>query len=99
MTLAGLAVDVVVEIGPASMTDNAIGDAWPADSEAPVLLATLGNPSDDVDSPELDEGFLRAVTGVYQAGLDISFTGLFASETRRRISIPTYPFQRRRHWF
>jgi len=28
----------------------------------------------------------------------VPLASLFAGETRRRISIPGYPFQRRRHW-
>ena len=35
----------------------------------------------------------------YQAGLDITFEGLFAGEARRRISLPGYPFQRERYWY
>ena len=41
---------------------------------------------------------MGAVAGAYEAGLDISFEGLFAGETRRRISLPGYPFQRERYW-
>ena len=47
---------------------------------------------------ETDVGFLNAVAKAYEAGLTISFAGLFAGESRRRISLPSYPFQRRRHW-
>ena len=34
----------------------------------------------------------------YEAGLDVTFGALFEGETPRRISLPGYPFQRRRHW-
>ncbi|MCY4663187.1 MAG: hypothetical protein OXC00_00820, partial [Acidimicrobiaceae bacterium] len=34
----------------------------------------------------------------YEAGLDVAFGALFEGETPRRISLPGYPFQRRRHW-
>ena len=47
---------------------------------------------------EADAGFLNAVAKAYEAGLTFSFEGLFAGEARRRISLPSYPFQRRRHW-
>ena len=43
-------------------------------------------------------GFVDAAAGAYQAGLNLDFAGLFAGESRRRVSIPGYPFQRRRHW-
>ena len=97
-TLAQLGVDVVVGIGHGSTMGRRIGDAWPDPSEAPVILSTLESPPSDGESPESDGGFVRAVAQAYEAGLDISFSGLFAGEVRRRISIPSYPFQRRRHW-
>ena len=97
-TLAQLGVDVVVEIGPDSTMGRRIRDAWPDTSKAPVVISTLVSPSGDDESPESGEGFVKAVAQAYEAGLDISFPGLFAGEVRRRISIPIYPFQRRRHW-
>ena len=45
-----------------------------------------------------DGGFAADVGHAYELGLSISFSGLFAGETRRRIGLPIYPFQRRRHW-
>ena len=47
---------------------------------------------------EIGPGLVKAVAKAYEAGLPISFEGMFTGETRRRISLPTYPFQRRRHW-
>ncbi|MYB32782.1 MAG: acyltransferase domain-containing protein, partial [Acidobacteria bacterium] len=43
-------------------------------------------------------GFTAGVAEAYEAGLDINFEGLFAGETRRRIALPGYPFERRRYW-
>ncbi|MYD51220.1 MAG: SDR family NAD(P)-dependent oxidoreductase [Dehalococcoidia bacterium] len=96
--LAQLGVDVVVGIGPGSTMGRRISDAWPDPSEVPVTLSSLESPPNDGESPEFGGGFMRAVAQVYEAGLDISFPGLFAGEVRRRVSIPSYPFQRRRHW-
>ena len=97
-TLAQLGVDVVVGIGPDSTMGRRIGDAWPDSSEAPVILSSLESAPNDGESPESDGGFAKAVAQAYEVGLDISFPSLFAGEVRRRISIPSYPFQRRRHW-
>ena len=36
--------------------------------------------------------------GAYEAGLPVAFAGLFAGETRRRISVPGYPFEHRCYW-
>lgn len=47
---------------------------------------------------ESTDGFVEAVAEAYQAGIPIHFAGIFAGETRRRISLPSYPFQRKHHW-
>ena len=97
-TLDQLGVGVVVENGPGPIMGQGIGDAWPRSAEAPVVLSTLESPPGNGSRTESGEGFVRAVAGAYEAGLDISFAGLFAGEVRRRVSLPGYPFQRRRHW-
>ena len=97
-TLAGLGVDAVVELGPGTAPNGAFGAAWPGDSPQPVVITTLPSGESEAQAPGPHRAFLRAVAEVYHAGLDISFAGLFAGETRRRIALPGYPFQRRRHW-
>ncbi|MDE2704122.1 MAG: SDR family NAD(P)-dependent oxidoreductase [Gemmatimonadota bacterium] len=93
-TLAELDVQVVVEIGPDAVLGPMVASAWPESADGagmPVVLSSLGASQDD-------DGFTEAVAGAYEAGLAISFAGLFAGETRSRVSLPSYPFQRRRHW-
>ena len=46
----------------------------------------------------MDGEFARAVAEAYEAGSAVSFADLFPGERRRRIALPTYPFQRERHW-
>ena len=63
------------------------------------MLPSLGRPQGERDvTVGSGSGFVEAVAGAYEAGLTLSFAGLFAGETLRRISLPDYPFQRRRHW-
>ena len=94
-TLAELGVRVVVEIGPQAVLGPMVVKGWPDETAgAPVTLASLRGPSDD----QADGGFVAAVAGAYEAGLTVSFAGLFAGEQRRRVALPGYPFQRRRHW-
>ena len=100
-TLAAAGVNVVVEVG----TDAASGlmTAWPGASgnaAVPVMLSSLG-PSPDSDATAESgpiSNFVHAVARIYEAGLTLSFAGLFAGETRRRVPLPDYPFERRRHW-
>ena len=98
--LADLEIDLVIEIGPHAVLGPMAKMAWPeSDSETPralQVLSSLQRPPRNGSTPV--RRFVDAVAEAYQAGLPVSFKGLFAGETRRRISIPGYPFQRRRHW-
>ena len=84
--LERLEIDTVVEIAPS--TEPGIS----ADGTGVRVVGARGAGMDDADS------FVEAVAAAYEAGLPVAFAGLFAGDTRRRISLPTYPFQRRRHW-
>ena len=99
-TMADLGVDVVLEIGPRSVLAPMAASSWPESPQTPVpvVLSSLYPPSDDPAETRSADGFVEAVAEAYQAGLPIRFAGLFSGETRRRISLPSYPFQRERHW-
>ena len=99
-TLADLGVNLVVEIGPHAVLGPMTTLAWPesAQTPAPVALSSLLRPSTKISQAEADHAFTAAVARVYETGLPLSFTGLFAGEARRRISLPGYPFQRERYW-
>ena len=111
-SLAELGVDLVVEIGPRPVLGAMALSVWPESpgTPAPAVIPTLSAPAGDTASrgeagaaaggtaapPGSD--FAEAVARSYEAELPIRFEGLFVGEARRRISIPGYPFQRRRHW-
>ena len=95
-TLANLGVDLILEIGPRSVLAPMAASAWPESAPAPVVLSSI-RPA-PADSPAGTGSFAEAVAAAYRAGLPIRFEGLFAGETRRRISVPGYPFQRERYW-
>ncbi|MYB98957.1 MAG: acyltransferase domain-containing protein [Gemmatimonadetes bacterium] len=101
-TLAGLGVDVIVEIGPHSVLGPMAALAWPDgtdDPDPPVVLSSLQRPSAESSEAETEtDPWVSAAAGAYTGGVGIDFTGLFHGESRRRISLPSYPFQRRRHW-
>ena len=100
-TLAELEVDAVVEIGPHSVLGPMTLLAWPESAEGggpPAAVSSLTQPHPDVPAAETEGAFVAAVAQAYEAGLPIRFEGLFAGESRRRISLPGYPFQRERHW-
>jgi acyl transferase domain-containing protein/acyl carrier protein/thioesterase domain-containing protein/nucleoside-diphosphate-sugar epimerase len=67
-----------------------------------------GNPLDVFDTgeeraaflqTEIAKGKLSKVARLWAGGMDIDWSLLHAGSERRRISLPTYPFARTRHWF
>ncbi len=99
-TLDGLGVDLVIEIGPRAVLSSMTLSAWPeaAQASAPAVLESLRPPADGASGTSDGGEFTEAVAAAYRIGLPIRFSDLFAGENRRRIALPGYPFQRRRHW-
>jgi acyl transferase domain-containing protein/acyl-CoA synthetase (AMP-forming)/AMP-acid ligase II/NADPH:quinone reductase-like Zn-dependent oxidoreductase/acyl carrier protein len=91
VALAGMGIDCLLEIGPRGVLGSMAMQCWPKDTP-PRVAVSLDRRSDG------SLGFARAVGAVYAAGAQLTFPGLFAGETRRKIPLPQYPFQRQRHW-
>ena len=91
-TLAELGADLVIELGPRPILGPLAERLWnPGEgAAAPAFVASLDGPSGD--------GFVAAAGRAWAEGAEISLAGLFGGETRRRISIPSYPFERQRYW-
>ena len=101
--LAASGVDAVVEIGQDPALGAMLTREWPdagGNAAVPVVLSIPGCSSEREATRESrsNDCFVDAVAGAYEAGLAVSFAGLFAGESRRRVSLPDYPFERRRHW-
>ncbi|MEL6813706.1 MAG: SDR family oxidoreductase [Cyanobacteria bacterium J06598_3] len=46
-----------------------------------------------------DQAFaLQTLGSLWSAGLDIDWRGFYQNEQRRRLPLPTYPFERQRYW-
>ena len=41
---------------------------------------------------------LGSLGRLWQAGVDVDWQGFYSDETRRRLQLPTYPFERKRHF-
>nr|MDT0662022.1 beta-ketoacyl synthase N-terminal-like domain-containing protein [Micromonospora sp. DSM 115978] len=87
-------VTTFVEFGPdavlAAMTRESLADS-PA-ATRPITLATLRR-----DRPEV-ETFAAAMAEAYVRGADLTWRHAFGTGQRPRLPIPTYAFQRQRHW-
>ncbi|MYA60939.1 MAG: SDR family NAD(P)-dependent oxidoreductase, partial [Chloroflexi bacterium] len=93
-----LGVDAIVGIGLDAQAISVINGAWSTSSDSGADVVAAPSLVTCPAAETIDGGFAASVAGAYELGLPISFTGLFAGETRRRIGLPIYPFQRRRHW-
>ena len=88
-TLSDLEMGVLIEMGPDAVLGPMALSEWPEET-GPAVVSSLGR--------EGSGAFAAAVGAAYEAGLELAFEGLFAGEERRRVALPTYPFQRERHW-
>jgi len=92
LALAKLECRTFVEIGPhpvllplaqVCLGQNAKSAAW---------IATLNRQKSNADS------ISEMLVALYQAGHKIDWTAVHADACWRRTPLPTYPFQRKRHW-
>jgi acyl transferase domain-containing protein len=83
---------VLLEVGP-GQTLATLSRQHPAKSPEQVVLATL---------PYTGEQELRGVTEtlgrLWLAGASVDWNAFYAKQCRRRVPLPTYPFDRKRYW-
>lgn len=85
---------ILLEIGPGRTLAN-FARQHPEKKASHVIAHSLPAPKDEQAS---DECLLTNVGKLWLAGVPIAWTALHASEQRRRLPLPTYPFERQRHW-
>ncbi|MFN7960162.1 MAG: SDR family oxidoreductase [Thermoanaerobaculia bacterium] len=83
----------LVEVGPGQSLAT-LARRHPA-LEGRVVLPSL--PAAESGAPDYP-ALLSALGGLWAAGLGPRFEALYEGERRRRVPLPGYPFERRRHW-
>jgi acyl transferase domain-containing protein/acyl carrier protein len=85
---------VLLEVGP-GQTLSTLAKLQSANTPARAVLSSIRHPYDR--QPDL--AFLLTTAGkLWLAGVAIDWPLLYAHEQRRRIALPTYPFERQRYW-
>ena len=79
-----------VEIGPSPTLCGMASKCLPQD--AVVFLPSLRRDRDDWRQ------MLQTLATLYVHGVEMNLAGLDATSPRRKIALPTYPFQRERYW-
>lgn len=85
---------ILLEVGPGT-TLMTIARWHPAKAAGQMVLTSL--PHADDAQPDL-VALQSALGRLWIAGRKFSWTSYFAGEQRRRVSLPTYPFERKRYW-
>jgi phthiocerol/phenolphthiocerol synthesis type-I polyketide synthase E len=93
-TALGGDAKVAVEVGP-GQTLSGFARQHPERVDGQVVVPTLPHPSEK--TPD-DAFFLAAVGKLWAAGVPVELASLHAGEQRFRVPLPTYPFERDRHW-
>ncbi|NUM52062.1 MAG: SDR family NAD(P)-dependent oxidoreductase [Candidatus Hydrogenedentes bacterium] len=89
-SITGLGFNTFLEVGPQA-TLSGMGARCVA-KDAAVWLPSLAKGQDDW------QVILRSLQSLYVAGAKIDWKGFDAPYVRSRISLPTYPFAKQRHW-
>ncbi len=85
---------ILLEVGPGN-TLSTLARQHPAAGAGHAMTPSLRHPKQaEPDAAVL----LQAVARFWLAGGEIDWTGFWAGERRRRLALPTYPFERRRYW-
>ncbi|MDT5347689.1 MAG: hypothetical protein QOH91_976 [Mycobacterium sp.] len=90
-TVAALGCSVLMEIGPQPILTAAAVQVWPESSAAPRAIVSLRKGAD------ARRQIAEALAAAYVAGHRPEFAALHHLP-RRRLELPTYPFQRRHFW-
>ncbi|HEX2212610.1 MAG TPA: acyltransferase domain-containing protein, partial [Mycobacterium sp.] len=90
-TVAALGCSVLMEIGPQPVLTGAAVQVWPEHVTAPRAIVSLRKGVGD------RRQIADALASAYVSGHRPDFAALH-SRPRRRLELPTYPFQRRRFW-
>jgi acyl transferase domain-containing protein len=87
---------LLLEIGPGqSFGSLASQQLASAPGGERIVLPSLPG----VHDPQADEELLaKTLGGLWLAGLEIDWAGVHGGERRRRVPLPTYPFERQRYW-
>ncbi|MGC1377497.1 MAG: amino acid adenylation domain-containing protein, partial [Anaerolineales bacterium] len=85
---------LLLEIGPGRILSS-LAQKHPSRKPEQTVLSSLRHAQD----PQSDQAFLLTALGkLWLTGVPVDWNAFYQSERRRRIPLPTYPFERQRCW-
>ncbi|HEU0078179.1 MAG TPA: acyltransferase domain-containing protein, partial [Longimicrobiaceae bacterium] len=85
---------VLLEVGPGQSL-SALAGAWEGTDAEVRAFASMRSQQDT--SPD-EAVLLRALGALWSCGVEVGWEALYGDEARGRVRLPTYPFERERHW-
>jgi acyl transferase domain-containing protein len=85
---------VLLEVGPGRTLGSLLAQ-YPEKRAHQLTLASLRHPLEKTSDVEF---ILRALGRLWLAGVHPDWAGFQAAQRRYRVSLPTYPFERKRFW-
>ena len=88
---------VVVEVGIGQSLRSHIQQhpAWNSNENAPTVISLLPSPGEQHSE---QASLLTALGRLWLAGVTIDWKGFVVGERRRRLPLPTYPFEKQCYW-
>ncbi len=84
---------VLLEVGPGRALGGLVGRR-PAADGGPAVVASLP----DAEGSDAVRDMQAALAQIWTSGVDVDWNGYWGDERRRRVPLPTYPFERQRYW-
>jgi acyl transferase domain-containing protein/acyl carrier protein len=86
---------VFLEIGPGKTLAGLVSQHTPAGKTAGRVFNSLRPPREENNDTSY---ILSALGDLWRAGVTVDWKAFSSGEQRRRIPLPTYPFERQRYW-
>ena len=83
---------MLLEVGP-GQTLSTLTRQHPSKTADQIVLSSL-----PVAGDEEQRGLLESLGRLWMAGAQVDWQNFYTGEQRRRVVLPTYPFERRRYW-
>jgi phthiocerol/phenolphthiocerol synthesis type-I polyketide synthase E len=85
---------VFLEVGPGQTLSTFVRQ-HPGKTNGRVVLNTIRHPNEERSDIDF---ILNTLGRLWLYGINIDWSGFYANEKRHRVSLPTYPFERKRFW-
>jgi len=85
---------LLLEVGPGN-TLSTLARQHPDRRPAQAVVSSIRHPKEERDDQAC---LVEAVGRLWLAGATVDWSGFWAGERRRRVPLPTYPFERARYW-